>query len=347
MAETYGPAGRDGQLHVGGQIHGPNGPDHSTLEVVPSHDYDRAAFGRNDKIAYVPSRENDKVVVEPPYEHVYPEQVHPGPYSPQTRLAQGGSAWDGDAWTTGMGGDPGTGKRERICGLKRRTFFIVLWVVSILVAIGVGVGTGVGVSLHSSNNSSGTEADATASGADMATRSTSSLPTTETSPATTSTIPSGAVTSTTRTSTFRSRSVSALPSDGAVQIGGPGGRCTSEHWGTDCICLDGNVCRNTWKGATYTGNSRDNYPCPNDPPAIVACIVKPCLGKSAPSQCIWREACAQVDNSKPSPFILLAPVLSASGFPDPYLDRLLTGSTRVATARCPGGDDFVCCDALL
>ena len=330
MAETHGPAGRDG----------PGGHDHSTLEVVPDHDYDRAAFGRNDKIAYVPSRENDKVVVEPPYDPVYPEQSHPEPYSPQTTLAQGGSAWEGDAWTTGA--DQGAKKkRERICGLKRRTFFIMLWVVSILVAIGVGVGTGVGVSLRSSNGS-GAEADAAGSGGDMATNSTSSLPA-QTS-LTASSIPSGTGTSASRTAPFTSVSVSAVPSNGAVQIGGPGGRC-SNTWGSDCICLDIDVCVNKWKGEPFTGHDASDWPCPKDPNNIVGCIVKPCLGKSAPSQCMWREGCSQVDNSKSNPIILLA--LSPSSFAGVSFRGLLTESTRVATVsspRCPGGDDYICCD---
>jgi hypothetical protein len=111
-----------------------------------------------------------------------------------------------------------------------------------------------------------------------------------------------------------------LPSAGAVQVGGSGGRCTSEYWGPNCICLDGNVCQNKWKGKTYSGNGPGHWPCPNDPNNIVACLVQPCLGKALPSQCLWREACSQVDNSKSSPSILLAPMPSTSGFPRMCLD---------------------------
>ncbi|KAK0712049.1 hypothetical protein B0H67DRAFT_493063, partial [Lasiosphaeris hirsuta] len=90
-----------------------------------------------------------------------------------------------------------------------------------------------------------------------------------------------------------------------------GGRC-SNQWGGDCICLDEGICRNKWKGTPYTGTP-DNWPCPNDPDNIMACVVKPCLGKVEPAQCLWKEACRQLD---------------------PGAD---------ATPICPGDGDFVCC----
>ncbi|KAK3387366.1 hypothetical protein B0H63DRAFT_392855 [Podospora didyma] len=86
-----------------------------------------------------------------------------------------------------------------------------------------------------------------------------------------------------------------------------GGRCAN-GWGSDCICLDESTCRNKWKGTPYTGYS-PNWPCPNEPDNVMACVVKPCLGQVAPAQCLWKEACSTTD----------------------------------AKLICPGGSDFICC----
>ena len=77
-----------------------------------------------------------------------------------------------------------------------------------------------------------------------------------------------------------------------------GGRC-SNNWGDDCICLDQNVCRNTWKGVAYAG-SQGNYPCPNDSNNIWACIIQPCptKPKSGTTQCLWKDGCNSISSSK-------------------------------------------------
>jgi hypothetical protein len=53
MAETGGVASGGGQH------------DHSNLEVVPTHDYSNVGANKNDKIAFVPCRDHDKLVVPP------------------------------------------------------------------------------------------------------------------------------------------------------------------------------------------------------------------------------------------------------------------------------------------
>lgn len=52
---------------------------------------------------------------------------------------------------------------------------------------------------------------------------------------------------------------------------------------------------NKWKGTPYTG-FEGNWPCPDDPENIMACIVKPCLGQvvGGQTQCLWREGCSEV-----------------------------------------------------
>ena len=41
-----------------------------------------------------------------------------------------------------------------------------------------------------------------------------------------------------------------------------------------------------------------NWPCPDDPDNIMACVVKPCLGKTKGTQCLWKEACREVSPGK-------------------------------------------------
>lgn len=282
--------------------------DHSTLEVVPTQDYGKVAFNKNDKVAFVPFHEHDKMAVPPqPYDdavHYHQANVDPQPYDdaahyhqtnaaglwrPQT-LEQSGSAWDGDA---GASGGVGTEKREgiRILGLKRRVFFIVLGIVALLVAIGVGVGVGVGVSTRSTSNA---EADTAAS----STSQTASTTLTQTPGTATSSVQSATATSASEASTSRSSTSSASQSTPSRQvIGGVNGRCT-ENWGSDCICLDENVCVDKWNGTSQTGN-RPDWPCPNDPIYVKACYVQPCMDALQPSsRCLWREECAELDPGK-------------------------------------------------
>jgi hypothetical protein len=123
-----------------------------------------------------------------------------------------------------------------------------------------------------------------------------------------------------------------------VKIGGIGGRC-SNNWGGDCICLDKDVCRTKWKGTPYTGTP-DNWPCPKDPDNIMACVVKPCLGKVEPSQCLWKEACSQpnpgrVHHFRPCEVTLLTQLNSGRLGPDlPRRGRLpLLRTLLVTTIR--------------
>ncbi|KAK0612220.1 hypothetical protein B0T14DRAFT_440449 [Immersiella caudata] len=125
----------------------------------------------------------------------------------------------------------------------------------------------------------------------------------------TSQTPTGALTISTTPPTSTSSTLTT--NTASVKIGGIGGRC-SNNWGGDCICLDKDVCRTKWKGTPYTGTP-DNWPCPKDPDNIMACVVKPCLGKSDPSQCLWKETCRE-----PNPAVDSAPI-------------------------CPGEGDFICC----
>ncbi|AEO58762.1 hypothetical protein MYCTH_2306305 [Thermothelomyces thermophilus ATCC 42464] len=292
MADARDPAGAVGQ------------PDHSTLEVVEGHYHDKAVFSKNDKVAYVPSRGDYKVVVQqetdaqkPATPGAYSDQNQPEQYSPQTTYAPGASAWKGDAFSARE--PPQTdGGGKKILGLKRRTCFTVMWVASLLVAIGVGVGVGVGVSMRSSSGS-GSGSGGSDEGADLG--SDSAMPPRTTTPGSTgagSADSSSSVTvtgSASRGATPSSVTLTAPRSTAAVQIGGVGGRC-SNNWGADCICLDRDVCVNRWQGEPMTGTGPGDWPCPDDPNNIVACIVKPCLGKPEGSQCMWSEACRQVDN---------------------------------------------------
>jgi hypothetical protein len=264
--------------------------DYSTLEVVPSSEYEK-------EVVHLPNTPfqdaNSKYLAIPP-------------------TSQSGTAWSGDA--------VGAGARTKILGLKRRTFFIVAWATSLLIAIAVGLGAGLGATIGSRSADTGvttTGAGAsvpggittppaqsvTSTGATSASRTTSrpdgdtAAPSTSLPAPTLPNAPSPSIASTTPPS---ASSAPPPQSSAALKIGGVGGRC-SNNWGGDCICLDEGVCRNKWKGTPYTGMP-GNYPCPNDPSNIMACVVSPCLGKAKPAQCLWKETCNQL-----SPGMLGAP----------------------------------------
>ncbi|EGE04759.1 hypothetical protein TEQG_03932 [Trichophyton equinum CBS 127.97] len=59
-----------------------------------------------------------------------------------------------------------------------------------------------------------------------------------------------------------------------------GGRCYGE-WNTDrCICLDHNVCTNTYHGWAYQGTPKTkNWACPFDGNNVWGCEISPCPGK--------------------------------------------------------------------
>ncbi|KAK4150609.1 hypothetical protein C8A00DRAFT_17885 [Chaetomidium leptoderma] len=273
-ADQRDPAGDQPAAASAGASH-----DHSTLEV----DHRGPDYG---KIVVFPGPDYDKEVVQgQPSVPAYDDQK-------KHHTAVPWSAWQGDVAEAGDTGNAGPVERATFCGLKRRTFFVVLWVASILVAIAVGVGTGVGVTMRSRSDSTdtGTIAEGTADTVS------SGSPPTQTQPSTSSTATSQVVptnTSPSPTSAAPSSSTSSAPqSTTSLQIGGIGGRCSNE-WGGDCICLEQGICENVWKGTPYTG-SAGNWPCPNDPDGIMACVVAPCLGEVAPAACLWREACREL-----------------------------------------------------
>jgi len=309
-ASTRGPDG--GHLAAAGLGAGSAGTDYSTLEVVPSSEYEK-------------------------------EVVH----QPQTAFQDANSKYlassqSGTAWSGGSGMD--TVRRKKILGLKRRTFFIVAWAASLLLAIAVGLGAGLGATMGKKGNDAGAAAGATtaAAGAGAPGGNTTpivqSLSSTRTNSASSAISgPSDASTAAPATSppaptptialspskapaTRSSTSSPSAPQNSApVKIGGVGGRCVNQ-WGGDCICLDEGICRNKWKGTPYTGFP-GNYPCPNDPDNIMACVVKPCLGKTEPAQCLWREACGQL-----APGMIASPAFALDGCLTSDMSRNQLGS---------------------
>ncbi|KAL1844216.1 hypothetical protein VTJ49DRAFT_3872 [Mycothermus thermophilus] len=286
---------------------------YSTLEV--------AGVPAGDKVVVVNGPEQEKIVIHPapdfmkeavpqPYYSLAPGYPVDPNYAQQsyydTQTSYPMSAWSiSNPWGKRTGPDqeqeaPPPGKRETICGLKRRTFFIVLWVVSILVAIGIGVGTGVGVTMRSRSSEDSDAASPSLGAGDSS--SSSAATTTTTQPDKTQSptpsnpaddTPSDIAATPTAVNTGGSRTtISSAGPTSTPQFGGPGGRCVNE-WGSDCICLDQGICVNRWRGTPYTG-SRGNWPCPDDPDNIMACVVAPCLGREKPASCLWREACREV-----------------------------------------------------
>ncbi|KAK3994409.1 hypothetical protein QBC44DRAFT_379452 [Cladorrhinum sp. PSN332] len=219
--------------------------------------------------------------------------------------------------------------RGRIMGMKRGDFLVVAWIISIIIAVAAGVGGSLGATAAAASSRHSCPAAPLAStsttddtlhddSSPPPQNSTSSvlIPSSSPSEASTTT-PSLRVSLTQATSSFTSTTSESLPIPPTdIIIGGPGGRCSNE-WGRDCICLDSGVCKYQWQGEPKEGPP-ENRPCPGDSgSSIMGCIVRPCLGKSTPAQCLWKEACRKV-------------------FTDP--------DSR-AGLNCPGaGADFVCCE---
>lgn len=215
-------------------------PDHSIPEVLPTQYHGKVDFDPTDKVAFFPYREHDKVVAASPQPDLIPApssqpDLIPAP-SPDNRtvtdgdpwstrtFSQGGSTWDGN---TARSEHQETEKRDdRICGLKRWIFFLILAIAALLVGIGVGVGVGVGVSART--RSSDAQADTVSSSTSSQSSSASAT---------------GSTTATTTPST--SSTSSAPQSTASHQIGGAQGRCV-DSWGPTCICLDQNACNVTW-----------------------------------------------------------------------------------------------------
>jgi len=231
---------------------------HSTLEVAHGRDYDKEAV--------------------------------PQPYIAGQGL--GGAVWAG-----------AVPDEARILGLKRRTFFILAWIASIVVAVAASVGGSLGATMGKHTCDIATDEAAAATARVSTALSATSRSATAGVPGSTGS--SGVVPESTRESARTTPTVSTTKGPSSttgsssvsttntvsVKIGGVGGRC-SNQWGGDCVCLDQGICKNVWKGTSYMGTP-DNWPCPNDPNNIMACVIKPCLGKTEPSQCLWKEACRQ------------------------------------------------------
>lgn len=264
---------------------------HSDLEVVPDGaDYDKTAipsspYSHHDKILVPQQPYYQKEVVE---QNAYP--VGGDGYNNNNPAPAAAGHGNGDAIAALIAPPPT--RREKILGLRRKIFFILVWIISIALAIAIGVGAGVGASSSRNNSSAATKTgvkeEITAAASGHATPSPTS-----------STSPGGAqVSPTTRLSTTDSRlpTTTISPSPPPVKTGGVGGRC-SNQWGADCVCLDSGICRDVWRGTPYIGYE-GNWPCPGDPANVMACVVKPCLGKQKGAQCLWREACREVETGE-------------------------------------------------
>ena len=280
---------------------------HSDLEVVPD-----AADSDKYAVLSSPYSPHDKILVpqQPYYQKEVVEQnaYGVGGYninnnnanynnSPAAAVPAAGYA-NGDEGQGAAAPIPPTGRREKILGLRRKTFFILVWVISIALAIAIGVGAGVGASSSRNNNTAAAAAangtttvvreEITAGAGPTAPSPNSSGGNTAGGPSTASSLPT-----TLSTTTSPSQSSSSPTAPPPLKIGGVGGRC-SNQWGADCVCLDSGICRDVWRGTPYTGYE-GNWPCPDDPNNVMACVVKPCLGKAKGSQCMWREACRELN----------------------------------------------------
>ncbi|KAK1830407.1 hypothetical protein QBC39DRAFT_112222 [Podospora conica] len=327
---------------------------HSDLEVVPD------GGGNYDKfsIPSSPYSDRDKILVPPqPYyqKELAVEQNAYGPGGTDRGYNSPGAGY-------GNGDDgaalPHPGRRQKILGLRRKTFFILVWIVSIALAIAIGVGAGVGASSsRSDSGSSNTDAnDAAAAAAEPKTpatgvrdeitaavgpaastpsqRSTAAAPPTgeeeaeETprvsvsvttrTPAPTTVVTTAAATAQVVPPPPTTTAAAAPPPSSTAAASVVGGRC-SNQWGSDCVCLDKGICRDVWRGTAYTGYE-GNWPCPGAASAdVMACVVKPCLGKVKGTQCMWREACREVE---PGEFDVMVVVFGVMGF---WLTTLCSG----------------------
>lgn len=43
----------------------------------------------------------------------------------------------------------------------------------------------------------------------------------------------------------------------------------------------------------------------------MACVIQPCLGKAEPAQCLWREACRELDPGRLHALLAVIPTFSS------------------------------------
>ncbi|KAF2133634.1 hypothetical protein P153DRAFT_282218 [Dothidotthia symphoricarpi CBS 119687] len=138
-------------------------PDHSQPQVVPGHDDKGAIYGTTYQPgAPTPDYSAPQVVEQPYYD--YPQHKAPmsatsyggvTPVSPQVRPYGFKEHVDSNdaAYQQTSNPPPTSPKDDRKCGMKKRTFFILLICVLIwLVALGVGLGVGLSLGLKKKAN---------------------------------------------------------------------------------------------------------------------------------------------------------------------------------------------------
>lgn len=93
-------------------------------------------------------------------------------------------------------------------------------------------------------------------------------------------------------------SISFLAALAPSVLAAVGGRC-SNNWGADCICLYSNVCSIQYGGQPYSG-SAGNYPYPDDPGNVMACVINPCPQAGGSTGCRWNDpgVCSDVLSSR-------------------------------------------------
>lgn len=91
-------------------------------------------------------------------------------------------------------------------------------------------------------------------------------------------------------------SISILLALPASILATEGGRC-AYGWGPECICLDANVCTDSYGGFANAG-WEGNWPCPSDASNVVGCTINPCPGYeddwNSNTDCRWSESCGGV-----------------------------------------------------
>lgn len=107
------------------------------------------------------------------------------------------------------------------------------------------------------------------------------------------------------------------------------GRCSGRYNDGACICIDHDLCVNTYGGRAYAGSPGD-YPCPYDPNNIIGCEIYPCPGYYRYTECLFKEGCDSVGGTP-----------LAGKFPWPASRSYYSHSIDPV---CPGGANYFCCD---
>jgi hypothetical protein len=115
-----------------------------------------------------------------------------------------------------------------------------------------------------------------------------------------------------------------------------GGPCSAPYDDGVCICLDRDVCTDTYGGSAISGQ-QGSYPSPSDGANVWGCYISPCPQVGGDSSCMWRSACGGTVSPGRFEFSLLRPVSSR------ICSELFSFFSSLSSLRCLFGCLWILC----